>query len=172
MTRDDSQSCLGHALLGTIQSELSTTLKLSLRPSFTRIQLHVYILELLHSHFIKQQLRLDSKRVEIFNKHCLFAPSVKRYSRNRIASKYHYHASAYSLQTGCCRFIYLHEENTNAADTDNWSRLPGWAGNPMTAGAQQPISAIAAGDSAVTPPSTLDNGVAKTTPRCVMNRTK
>ena len=28
----------------------------------------------------------------------------------------------------------------------------------MTAGAQQPISAIAAGDSAVTPPSTLDNG--------------
>ena len=124
MTRDDSQSCLAfseehcwhssllsHALLGTIQSEqteLSPTLKLSLRPSFTRIQLHVYILELLHSHFIKQQLRLDSKRnrrrrrletkrVEIFNKHCLFAPSVKRYSRNRIASKYHYHASAYSL---------------------------------------------------------------------------
>ena len=28
----------------------------------------------------------------------------------------------------------------------------------MTAGAQQPISAIAAGYSAVTPPSTLDNG--------------
>ena len=28
----------------------------------------------------------------------------------------------------------------------------------MTAGAQQLISAIAAGDSAVTPPSTLDNG--------------
>ena len=28
----------------------------------------------------------------------------------------------------------------------------------MTAGAQQPISPIAAGDSAVTPPSTLDNG--------------
>ena len=28
----------------------------------------------------------------------------------------------------------------------------------MTAGAQQPISAIAAGDSAVTPPSILDNG--------------
>ena len=75
MTRDDSQSCLAfseehcchssllsHALLGTIQSELSTTLKLSPRPSFTRIQLHVYILELLHSHSIKQQLRLDSKR--------------------------------------------------------------------------------------------------------------
>ena len=37
------------------------------------------------------------------------------------------------------------------------SRLPRWAGNPMTAGAQQPISAIAAGDSAVTPPSILDN---------------
>ena len=96
-------------------------------------------------------------RVKIFNKHCLFAPSVKWYSRNRIASKYHYHASAYSLQTVCCHFIYLHEENANAADTDNWSRLPGWAGDPMTAGAQQPISAIAAGDSAVTPPSTLDN---------------
>ena len=31
-------------------------------------------------------------------------------------------------------------------------------GKSMTAGAQQPISAIAAGDSAVTPPSTLDNG--------------
>ena len=71
MTRDDSQSCLAfseeycwhsslssHALLGTIQSELSTTLKLSPRPSFTRIQLQVYILELLHSHFIKQQPRL------------------------------------------------------------------------------------------------------------------
>ena len=88
----------------------------------------------------------------------LFAPSIKRYSRNRIASKYHYHASAYSLQTICCRFIYLHEENANADDTDNSSRLPGWAWNPMTAGAQQPISAIAAGYSAVTPPSTLDNG--------------
>ncbi len=59
----------------------------------------------------------------------LFAPSIKRYSRNRIASKYHYHASAYSLQTICCRFIYLHEENANADDTDNSSRLPGWAGN-------------------------------------------
>ena len=102
------------ALLGTIQSELSTTLKLSPRPSFTRIQLHVYILELLHSHFIKQQLQLDSKqnrrrrrtkRVEIFNKHCLFARSVGRYSRNRITSKYHYHASAYSLQTVCCGFV-------------------------------------------------------------------
>ena len=55
MTRDDSHSCLAFseehcwhssllsdALVGTIQSELSTTLKLSLRPSFTRIQLHVY----------------------------------------------------------------------------------------------------------------------------------
>ena len=69
--------------------------------------------------------RLETKRVEIFNKHCLFAPSVKQYSRNIIASKYHYHAPAYSLQTVCCRFIYLHEENSNAADTDNWSRLPG-----------------------------------------------
>ena len=104
--------------------------------------------------------RLETKPVEIITKHCLllFAPSIKWYSRNRIASKYHYHASAYSLQTICCRFIYLHEENANADDTDNSSRLPGWTGNPMTAGAQQPISAIAAGDSAVTPPSTLDNG--------------
>ena len=160
-------SLLSHALLGTIQSELSTTLKL-----FAEAFIYPYPITcvgLLHSHFIKQQLRLDSKRnrrrrrlktkrVEIFNKHCLFATSVKRYSRNRIASKYHYHASAYSLQTVCCRFIYLHEENANAADTDNWSRLPGWAGNPMTAGAQQPINSIAAGDSAVTPPSTFDNG--------------
>ena len=75
MTRDDSQSflafseehcwhssLLSHALLGTIQSEVSTTLKLSSRLSFTPIQLQVYILELLHSHFIKLPLRLDSKR--------------------------------------------------------------------------------------------------------------
>ena len=114
-------SLLSHALLGTIQSEVSTTLKLSPRLSFIPIQLQVYILELLHSHFIKLQPRLDSKRnrrwrrletnpVEIITKHSLllFAPSIKRYSRNRIASKYHYHASAYSLQTICCRFINLH----------------------------------------------------------------
>ena len=150
MTRDDSQSFLAfseehrglhgipvfyrmHCFNGTIQSEVSTTLKLSPRLSFIPIQLQVYILELLHLYFLKQQLRLDSKRnrrrrVKIITKHCLnclFAPSVKRYSRNRIASKYHYHASAYSLQTVCCRFIYLHKENANADDTDNSSRLPG-----------------------------------------------
>ena len=75
MTRDESQSCLAfseehcwhssllsHAVLGMIQSELSTTVKLSPRPPFTPIQLQVYILELLHSHFIKLQPRLDSKR--------------------------------------------------------------------------------------------------------------
>ena len=78
MTRDDSQSrlafseeqwhcwhssLLSYALLGTIQYELSTTLKLSPRPSSTPIQLQVYIiLELLHSHFIKLHPRLDSKR--------------------------------------------------------------------------------------------------------------
>ena len=131
-------SLLTHALLGTIQSEVSTTLKLSPRLSFIPIQLQVYILELLHSHVIKLQPRLDSKRnrrwrrletkpVELITKHCLFlfAPSIKRYSRNIIASKYHYHASGYSLQTMCCRFIYLHEENANADDTDNSSRLPG-----------------------------------------------
>ena len=167
-------SLLSHALLQWNDSIWGVNnSKLSPRLSFIPIQLglQVYILELLHSHFIKLQPRLDSKRnrrwrrletkhVEIITKHCLllFAPSIKRYSRNRIDSKYHYHASAYSLQTICCRFIYLHEENANADDTDNSSRLPGWTGNPMTAGAQQPISAIAAGDSAVTPPSTLDNG--------------
>ena len=131
-------SLLSHAFLGTIQSEVSTTLKLSSRLSFITIQLQVYILELLHSHFIKLQPRLDWKRyrhwrrletkpVEIITKHCLllFATSIKRYSRNISASKYHYHASAYSLQTICCRFIYLHEENANADDTDNSSRLPG-----------------------------------------------
>ncbi len=49
---------LSHALLGTIQSELSTTLKLSSRPSSTPIQLQVYIiLELLHSHLIKLHIR-------------------------------------------------------------------------------------------------------------------
>ena len=122
----------------TPQTEVSTTLKLSPRLSFIPIQLQVYILELLHSHFIKLQPRLDSKRnrrwrrletkpVEIITKHCLllFAPSIKQYSRNIIASKYQYHASAYSLQTICCRFIYLHEENANADDTDNSSRFPG-----------------------------------------------
>ena len=127
-----------HCFNVTIQSEVSTTLKLSPRLSFIPIQLQVYILELLHSHFIKLQPRLDSKRnrrwqrletkpVEIITKHCLllFAPSIKRYSRNRIASKYYYHVSAYSLQTICCRFTYLHEENANAGDTDNSSRLPG-----------------------------------------------
>ena len=136
MTRDDShsQSCLAfseeHSCMAfqsfiacitwNIQSEVSTTLKLSPRLSFIPIQLQVYILELLHSHFIKLQPRLDSKRnrhwrrletkpVEIITKHCLllFAPSIKRYSRNRIASKYHYHASAYSLQTICKLPFYL-----------------------------------------------------------------
>ena len=129
-----------HCFNGTIQSEVSTTLKLSPMLSFIPIQLQVYILQLLHSHFIKLQPRLDSKRnrrrrrletttkpVEIITKHCLllFAPSIKQYSRNRIASKYQYHASTYSLQTICCRFISLHEENANADDTDNSSRLPG-----------------------------------------------
>ena len=57
------QSFIIYALLGTIQYELSTTLKLSQRPSSTPIQLQVYIiLELLHSHFIKLHPRLDSKR--------------------------------------------------------------------------------------------------------------
>ena len=55
-------SLLSHALLGTIQSEVSTTLKLSPRLSFIPIHLQVYILELLHSHFTKLQTRLDSKR--------------------------------------------------------------------------------------------------------------
>ena len=79
-------SLLSHALLGTIQSEVSTTLKLSPRLSFIPIQLQVYTLELLHSHFIKLQPRLDSKRnrrwrrletkpVEIITKHCLLCYS-------------------------------------------------------------------------------------------------
>ena len=55
-------SLLSHALLGTIQSEVSTTLKLPPRLSFIPIQLQVYTLELLHSHFIKLQPRLDSQR--------------------------------------------------------------------------------------------------------------
>ena len=58
----EHSSLLSHALLGTILSEVSTTLKLSPRLSFVPIQLQVYILELLHSHFIKLQPRLDSKR--------------------------------------------------------------------------------------------------------------
>ena len=205
MTRDDSQSCLASSEEHICMASQSCIACIAWNDSIRGVnnskviaeafiypysQLQVYILELLHSHFIKLQPQLDSQRnrrwrrletkpIEIITKHCLlsFAPSIKRYSRYRIASKYHYHASAYSLQTICCRFIYLHEENANVDDTDNSSRLPGWAGNHMTAGAQQPISAIAAGDSAVTPPSTLDNGgrpagVAKTPPSCVINRTK
>ena len=126
------------ALLGTIQSELSTTLKLSPRPSFTRIQLHVYILELLHSHFIKQQLRLDSKQ------------NRRRPKRN--ASKYltniaYSHGASddiratelllntiimlphivYKLYVAALLPFYLftRRKRTNTADTDNWSRLPG-----------------------------------------------
>ena len=171
MTRDDSQSCLAfseeHSCMA-FQSFIACIAwndsiwgvnKLSPRLSFIHIQLQVYYLELLHSHFIKTAatVGLETKPTLAATR-LLFAPSIKRYSRNRIASKYHYHASAYSLQTICCRFIYLHEENANADDTDNSSRLPGWAENPMAAGTQQPISAIAVGDSAVTPPSTLDNG--------------
>ena len=85
--------------------------------------------------------------------------TVKRYSRSIITYKYHNHASAYSLQTVCCRFIYLHEENANAA-----KQIARMIGNPMNAGAQQPISTIAAGDSAVTPPSILDNGRVRSRP--------
>ena len=125
--RYDSQSCLAfseehscmafqslsHALLQWNDSIRGVNnSKVIARLSFIPIQLQVYLLELLHSHFIKLQPRLDSKRnrrwrgletkpVEIIIKHCLllFAPSIKQYSRNRIASKYQYHASAYSLQT-------------------------------------------------------------------------
>ena len=113
MTRDDSQSCLAfseeHSCMA-FQSFIAciawkdsiwgvNNSKVSPRLSFIPIQLQVYILELLHSHFIKLQPRLDSKRnrrwrrletklVEIITKHCLLllAPSIKRYSRNRIAS--------------------------------------------------------------------------------------
>ena len=119
-----------HCFNGTIQSQVSTTLKLSPRLSFIPIQLQVYILELLHSHFIKLQPRLDSKRnrrwrrletkpVEIITKHCLllFAPSIKRYLRNRIASKYHYHASAYSLQTIDVAVLFIYTKKTQTLTT-------------------------------------------------------
>ena len=125
-----------HCFNGTIQSEVSTTLKLSPRLSFIPIDpiTGLYIGTVAFTFdFIKLQPRLDSKRnrrwrrletkpVEIITKHCLllFAPSIKQYSQNRIASKYQYHASAYSLQTICCRFIYLHEENANADYTDGY----------------------------------------------------
>ena len=157
MTRDDSQSCLAfseehwhcwhssllsYALLGTIQSELSTTLKLSPRPSSTQGYpiTGLYNIGTLAFTFHKTAptVGLETKLTPSATRnetggdaskplrniaYCLFAPSVKRYSRNRIASKYHYHASAYSLQTVCCHFMYLHEANTD--DTGNWSRLPG-----------------------------------------------
>ena len=124
-------SLLSHALLnGTIQSEVSTTLKLSPRLSFIPIQLQVYILELLHSHFIKLQPRLDSKRnrrwrrletkpVEIITKQCLLllAPSIKRYSRNRIASKYHYHASAYIVYKLYVAVLFIYTKKTQTLTT-------------------------------------------------------
>ena len=153
MTRDDSQSCLAFSEEHSCMAFQSFIACIAWNDSIRGVNnskvipeafiypypiTGLYILELLHSHFIKLQPRLDSQRnrrwrrletkpVEIITKHCLllFAPSIKRYSRNRIASKYHYHASAYSLHTICCRFIYLHEENANADDTDNSSRLPG-----------------------------------------------
>ena len=128
---------LSQALFGKIQSELSTTLKLSLRPTGHIIGTVAF------TFFHKLQPRLDAKRnrrwrrlktepaatrrLEIITKHCLhslFVPSVKRYSHSKIASKYHNHASAYSLQTDNCRFIHLHEQNENVADTDNWIGLP------------------------------------------------
>ena len=97
MTRDDSQSCLAfseehcwyssllsHALLGTIQSELSTTLKLSPRPSFTPIHLQVYIIGTVAFTFIELQPRLDSKR------------NRRRWRRVKIITK-HYHI-VYSLR--------------------------------------------------------------------------
>ena len=42
-------------------------------------------------------------------------------------SKYHKHASAFSLQIVCCRFIYLYEENANAADRqlEQFARMSG-----------------------------------------------
>ena len=76
MTRDDSQSCLAlseeqwhcwnssllsYALLGTIQYELSTTLKLSPRPSSTPIQLQVYIILELTFHKTAPTVGLETK---------------------------------------------------------------------------------------------------------------
>ena len=84
--------------------------------------------------FIKLQPRLDSKRnrsrwrrVKIITKHCLLFIRSERQTvfAQQNCFKYHYHASTYSLQTVCCRFIYLHEENANADDMDNSTRLPG-----------------------------------------------
>ena len=87
-------------------------------------------------------------------------PSGKRHSRNRFASKYHNHASSYSLPTvSNCRFIYFHEKKLKRSGHGHPEQNARMSGKiPMTGGAQQPISAIAAGDSAVTPPSLLDNG--------------
>ena len=119
---------------------------LSLRPSFTPYPITglYIILVLLNSHFIngnrgwtrnetdasgdlKRNRRVASAQNHFKTNiaYCLFVLSAKRFSRNRISSKYLNHASAYSLQTICCCFINLQEENENTADTDNKSRLPG-----------------------------------------------
>ena len=97
--------------------------------SFTPIQLRPILLALLHSHFINfnhgwtrnetddggdskrnRRQRVASKSLPNIA-YSLFVPSVRRYSRNRFDCKYHNNASAYSLQTVYCRYIFLHDEN-------------------------------------------------------------
>ena len=76
---------------------------------------------------------------------CLSAPRGKRYSLKWIASKKTcFRVYFTNCRPLCCRY----EENASAADTNK----PGWAGNPMSAKAEQRINAIAARASVVTPP--------------------
>ena len=121
------------ALFGIkIQCELSTTLKLSLRPSFTPIQfnyIHVYIGNKLQPRLDlkRNRRRLETKPTSTRNE---TGGDSKRNRRQRVASKslpnityclfadrqtifarqncfYNNHASAYCfIQTVYCRFIY------------------------------------------------------------------
>ena len=68
---------------------------------------------------------------------------VKGYSRNRIYSKYHDHASAYSLLTVCCRFIYLYEvkrKRSRHRQLEQIARMSGKSDDARSSTANQRIS--------------------------------
>ena len=72
--------------------------------------------------------------LKIITKRCLLFPCAKRNPRKLIASKYQYHASVYILQTVGPMLLFYYQirrKRNNAADPNK----PGWAGNPMSAGA-------------------------------------
>ena len=146
--------------------------------SFTPIQLRSISLALLHSHFINFNHGWTRNETDD-------GGYSKRNQRQRVASKslgpyqtlpivYSYQASNDIRATGllvntiimlphivyklCIAVLFVYTRKTKRSQHGQLKRIARISGKlPMTAGAQQPISAIAAGDSAVTPPSILDN---------------